>query len=228
MFNINKYILICVICTIMAILVPIIGHLLLKQYNPESVNEMDYPVSAGDYEEYTLESQKMILKTGIEGFKELNLDNKKMVLETLAKVELNRLGCNNVKIEFKSISDSNDAETNVEKRVISINQKRLMDSNIDAKILFTAVLHEVRHQYQWDCIRCYINASPNERRLLIFKDCEAWVDAAYNYIYPHKIESDYEEQLKQYKNNALEEDANLYATERYLEYCKELSIGWNY
>lgn len=174
-----------------------------------------------DYSDYTLENNAKYLKTGIENLNNLSYETKEQVLETIGYSELNYLGVNDVEIVFDSLPDGTIGNTNSKSRVITINTDFLeMDLNQEEEMqLVKAPIHEARHMYQGDLINIYINSSPSERNMIVFRECTAWLAGALTYKSPNKYGEGY---YLDYRNNQLEKDAENWADERYEFILNEL------
>ncbi len=187
-------------------------------YVSDTIYEMEeYLISEVYGAEYRLDENLDRIKIMVneEEWRESTLECQQDAVVAAAQCEARYLG-----IPFElNITFSDDMEYikkgyyNHSKHLVCINNDLLRrDGGFNTLI---AVLHEIRHSYQWAMCDAYVKLSPEERSMYCFRGVDKWCENINNYV-------DGDEDYTEYFDQILETDCRNYSNREAYVYLNEI------
>lgn len=194
----------------------------------------DFKINAVYGNEYSLEENIDIIKhiRHNEDWTSLSFEEREQVIRAIVECECRYLGIPfYVDIEFSDdMSDTTLGLYLHKDRKVSFNKDLVMSVNINNEKMLSAILHELRHAYQYSVMELVKNLSPEQRNLLIFRDIgggECVFDLMENTTYYFSGDSVSTEEYLYYILQPIEKDAFSYGREGVQNYFNEIDLILN-
>lgn len=153
----------------------------------------DYVVDRGDNSRH-LDEYKDELKILFyeDLWKDASVNERLNVAQILADCEVNKLGMSKIKVIISEMpTDDYLSGYDEASKTMYINKEFLLSSS--SSDLYTIILHEAYHEYEYRLLDLYTKASPDEKKLEVFLYCDAYLEEFSDYI--DDADADYYHQL---------------------------------
>lgn len=172
---------------------PIIYNKLFYGGIKASTIDNDYVVDRGDNSRHLDEYEnelKIFLYEDL--WKEAPVNERLNIAQILADCEVNKLGVSKIKVIISEMpTDDYLSGYDEASKTMYINKEFLLSSS--STDLYTIILHEVYHEYEYRLLDLYTKASPDEKKLEVFLYCDAYLEEFSYYI--DGADADYYHQL---------------------------------